>query len=218
MTARSRSSPDHRAALDQYRQRAGVYDLELALFEPVRRRAIARLGLRPGETVIDVGCGTGLSLPLLRHKVAAGGHVVGIEQSPEMIEKARQRVAQHRWNNVVLVNAPADSAPLPGRADAAIFHFTHDILREPKAIAHVMRHLKPGARIVASGLQWSRFWAWPVNLFVLGAALRSVTTLDGLGRPWSHLATHLDHLNVDTTLAGGVYITSGTLSAKEESP
>ena len=210
MPAPPRSPPDHSAALAQYRRRAGVYDLELALFEPVRRQAIARLAPRPGETVLDVGCGTGLSLPLLRQRVGAGGRIVGIEQCLEMIEQARERVTQHRWHNVELLNESAEAATMSGRADAAIFHFTHDILREPQAIANVMKQLKPGARVVASGLQWAGLWAWPVNLFVLGAALRSVTTLDGLGRPWSHLSAHIEDILVDTTMAGGVFIASGT--------
>ena len=108
MTAPPRSPPDHNAALAQYRRRAGVYDLELALFEPVRRQAIARLALRAGETVLDVGCGTGLSLPLLRRELGAAGRIVGIEQCPEMIAKARARVTQHRWRNVELINASAE--------------------------------------------------------------------------------------------------------------
>ena len=215
MTAPPRSPTDHNAALAQYRRRAGVYDLELALFEPVRRQAIARLALRVGETVLDVGCGTGLSLPLLRRELGAAGRIVGIEQCPEMIAKARARVTQHRWRNVELINASAEAVKLRGRVDAAVFHFTHDILRDPRAVAHVMRHLKPGARVVASGLQWAGFWAWPVNFFVLGAALRSVTTLDGLSRPWSHLGAHLAHVTVDTAMAGGVYIVSGSVIDKE---
>jgi cyclopropane fatty-acyl-phospholipid synthase-like methyltransferase len=52
---------DRQFALEQYRKRAGAYDLELAAFEPIRRMAIERLQLTPGDTVLDVGCGTGLS-------------------------------------------------------------------------------------------------------------------------------------------------------------
>jgi SAM-dependent methyltransferase len=216
MPRQSHPPPDHTAALAQYRRRAAVYDLELTLFEPVRRRAIEQLRLRTGDRVFDVGCGTGLSLPLLQPRVGATGHIVGIEQSPEMIQLAHQRVARHGWNNVELIEASVEAARIKGHADAALFHFTHDILREPLAIANVLRHLRPGARIVACGLQWANFWAWPVNLFVLGAARHSVSSLAGLGSPWSLLAPRLDELQVDTMMAGGVFIASGVLRQQPE--
>ena len=211
MSSPHRPGPDHSAALEQYRRRAGVYDIELALFEPVRRRAVERLALRTGDVVFDVGCGTGLSLPLLQPLVGAKGRIVGIEQSPEMITKARERVARHGWNNVELIEASVEAARLKAHADAALFHFTHDILREPLAIDKVLQHLRPGARVVASGLQWAPFWAWPVNLLVFGAARHSVTSLAGLGSPWSLLAKHLSGLQVEKLMAGGVFIASGVL-------
>jgi hypothetical protein len=62
-----------------------------------------------------------------------------------MIEQARERVAQGHWRNVTLLCSPAETADLRGMADAALFHFTHDILRRPEAVAHVMWHLKPGS-------------------------------------------------------------------------
>lgn len=201
--------PDRTAALAQYRRRAGIYDLELALLEPLRRKAIERLALERGDVVLDVGCGTGLSLELLRRGVGAEGRIIGIEQSPEMIEQARARVARHRWRNVTLLGSPVEAADLQGSADAALFHFTHDILRRRDAVANVVRHLKPGARLVATGLKWTGGWALPANLLVLPAALRSVTSLEGLRQPWSRLADSIGPLDVETMLLGAVYIASG---------
>ena len=204
--------PDRNAALAQYRQRAGIYDLELALFEPIRRQAIARLALKPGDVVLDVGCGTGLSLELLRQGIGAKGKIIGIEQCPEMIERARERVAQGCWNNVTLIGSPAETADIRGRrADAALFHFTHDILRRPEAVAHVMQRLKPGARVVACGLKWAGGLASGVNLLVLPAALRSMTSLEGMDAPWSRLAGYTGPLDVQTMLLGGVYVASGNV-------
>ncbi len=207
--------PDRETALEQYRRRAGVYDLELAFFEPIRRRAIASLGLRPGEVVLDVGCGTGLSLALLRQGVGPRGRVVGIEQSPEMIEQARRRVTRARWSRVTLIRSPVESADIPFRADAALFHFTHDILRRPESIANVLSRLKPGGRVVASGLKWvAPGLTWAVNLLVLPAALRSVTSLDGMDQPWRLLRDQLGQMSVEIVLLGGAYIARGVRAAR----
>jgi precorrin-6B methylase 2 len=203
------SPPDRQAALDQYRRRSGVYDLELALFEPIRREAVARLAPRSGETVIDFGCGTGLSLPLLREAVGASGRVVGIEQSPDMIARARQRVAARRWRNVQLILAPAETARWPGQADAALFHFTHDLLQRPEAVANALGMLRQGARVVATGLCWAPTWALAVNAGVYLAAQRSVTTLDGLDRPWRELERQLGPMRSTSRLLSAVYLAEG---------
>jgi hypothetical protein len=129
-----------------------------------------------------------------------------------MIERARERVTQNHWHNVTLLGAPAETAAIPRRADAALFHFTHDILRRPDALAHIVGHLKPGARVVACGLKWAAGWGGVANLFVLPAALRSVTSLEGLGAPWSELAALTGALEVEDMLWGGVYVASGRLT------
>jgi hypothetical protein len=97
----------------------------------------------------------------------------------------------------------------PGQADAALFHFTHDILRRPAALDNVLGHLAPGARVVATGLQWAAPWVWPVNLFVLGAAMYSVSSLDGLAEPWSELAPRLTGFEVHPTWMGGIFMATG---------
>jgi demethylmenaquinone methyltransferase/2-methoxy-6-polyprenyl-1,4-benzoquinol methylase len=201
--------PDRQASLKQYRSRARFYDAELLLFEPIRTEAIARLDVHPGDCVFDVGCGTGLSFERLHTRVGKAGRVVGIEQSPDMMALAKAKVAQHGWSNVDLVQAPAATAKLKGMADAALFHFTHDILREEASLANVFAHLKPGARVVAAGLQWAAPWAWPANGFVLMAAMYSTTSLEGLGEPWSLLAPRLVDFRVRQMPMGGIYMASG---------
>jgi ubiquinone/menaquinone biosynthesis C-methylase UbiE len=205
----TRRAPDRSAALAQYRRRAASYDTELAIFEPIRLDAVARLGLRRGDKVLDVGCGTGLSFELLHDRIGKGGRILGIEQSPEMLARARERVEHNHWRNVELVCAPAAKAQVPVLADAALFHFTHDVLRNPAALDHVLAHLKPGARVVASGLQWAPPWMVPTNLFVLGAALYSVSSLDGLEQPWTMLAKRLHSFEVRGFPWVGIYVAGG---------
>jgi len=201
--------PDASLAIAQYRHRAARYDLELLPFEAIRAEAIALLDPRPGATVIDVGCGTGLSFGPLVQRIGPGGRVVGIDPSPDMLALARRRVVQNGWSGIALLQATATDAPLRGRADAALFHFTHDVLRDPAALEHVFAHLKAGARVVASGLQWAPPWMLPANLFVLGAALYSVTCMEGLDRPWTLLAARLAQFELRQRGFGGIYIASG---------
>ena len=207
------TASDRQAALAQYRRRAAAYDLELLAFEPIRRQAIARLAPGRGATVLDLGCGTGLSFEGLEQAIGAKGRIVGIEQSREMIEQARRRVERHGWTNVTLQCAPVAVARIPARADAALFLFTHDILREPMALDAVGAHLRAGAHVVAAGLMWAPLWAWPVNLAVLAAALHSVSSLDGLDCPWGVLAGLVGELHVERLLSGSVYIASGVAGA-----
>lgn len=197
-------------ALAQYRQRAPVYDLELAAFEPLRRSAIARLAPRRGATVLDVGCGTGLSLESLQAAVGPQGQVLGIEPCPQMLAQARQRVQRQGWTNVRLLQASAQTARITGKADAALFFFTHDVLRSATAVRHVLQRLRPGASVMAVGLQWAPPWAVLTNCLVLGAALRSVGTFEGLERPWSLLEPLLTDFTVESVLGGGVYMACGT--------
>ena len=58
----------------------------------LRRKAVGRLGLHGGETVLEVGCGTGRNLPLLCEAVGADGRVVGVDASGGMLERARDLV------------------------------------------------------------------------------------------------------------------------------
>ncbi len=196
-------------SLRQYGLRAPVYDLEVTALEQIRRNAIYRLQLEPGATVLDVGCGTGLSFEPLQSAVGQSGQIIGIEQCHEMLDLARARVAQQGWTNVTLLDTAAEETSIAAHSDAALFHFTHDILRNPTAIGRLVQCLRPGARIVAAGLQWS--YPWVTNWWALLAALHSVTSLEGLDQPWSRLAEHLDQLEVNTDMLGGVFIASGVL-------
>jgi ubiquinone/menaquinone biosynthesis C-methylase UbiE len=165
--------------------------------------------------VIDAGCGTGLSFGAFEDSVGQQGAIIGIEQSPSMIEQARTRAARHGWDNVTLLNAPVEEAIIPLKADAALFCFTHDIMRSPEAVKNVVNHLKPGAKVVSVGLKWAEApGLLPVNMMVWGAALASTTTLEGLSEPWSHLEESIAELWIEEFMMGTIYLATGILRTK----
>src|SRR5215470_5962355 len=133
--------------------RARHYDRELIIrvAAGVRRRAVQSLRLAPGETVLDIACGTGLNLPSLSAGVGERGRVIGIDISSEMLEIARDRVETGGLRNVELVNAAVEEAGPPATANAALFSFAHDVLHSSEAIEQALAWLRPGARVVACG-------------------------------------------------------------------
>lgn len=203
--------PDARAALDMYRVRSGYYDWQLAPYESIRQTAIDRLQLQPGDVVMDVGCGTGLSLGGLQAAVGPQGQVFGVDQCAEMVDAARQRVARHDWPQVSLQCAPVADADWPQQADAALFHFTHDILQSEDALDRVLAHLKPGARVAVTGLKWTSPWYGGLNALVWWNAIQSVTTLHGMDAPWRPLVERGAQLTFETFVMGTIYVASGTM-------
>lgn len=202
---------DEAAALALYRARCGYYDLQLAPYDALRRCAIERLALQPGQVVLDIGCGTGMSLGLLQQAVGPRGRVVAVDQSPEMLGQARRRVEHEGWEQVELICSPVQDAALPAQADAALFHFTHDILQTPAALDHVLAHLAPGARLAVCGLKWAPPLFAAFNPLVWWNAVQSVTTLGGLDAPWQGLEQRGVHLTVEPLFCGTLYLASGQM-------
>ena len=175
--------------------------------------AIERLELQSGEAVIDVACGTGLNFLLLERAVGPAGHIVGIELSPDMSAQARERVATNGWNNVTLVEAPAEEAVFDATADAALFSFTHDVLQLPRAVANIVAQLKPGGRVSSVGAKFGARWNVVVNFFVRRSAAPYVTTFDGLDRPWRILERYMESIEIRDLALGGAYVASGRITS-----
>ncbi|HEU4759175.1 MAG TPA: methyltransferase domain-containing protein [Dehalococcoidia bacterium] len=197
-----------RTALHRYRFFAPCYDAVDIFNRRLREEAVARLSLAPGDSVIDVGCGTGLSFGLLHRAVGPRGRIMGVELSPDMLARARERVGGRGWRNVTLIQAAAQDAEISGRADAALFFFTHDILQSEAALANVLSHVEAGGRVVTAGGKRGRWWQLPANLALL-AYWPFVTTTEGVDQPWAKLQRFVPGLQVEERLLGAAYIAWG---------
>src|SRR5215210_1752435 len=108
-------------AIAKYRELAAVYDRQTARLGRYRQRAVQRLLVGSGDTVLDVACGTGANFSLLERCVGPRGHVIGIDISPEMLQVARHRAQRHGWQNIELIETSVDAADFDGEIDAALF-------------------------------------------------------------------------------------------------
>lgn len=211
---RSPSPPNLARARALYRSHAAGYDRSAQRTMPLRRRTIGLLALQSGQTVLDVACGTGLSLGLLQDGVGGSGRVIGVELSPEMLALARARCAQAGWRNVTLIESAMETAELPSPLDAILFNFTHDVIHSPSALGRIFAAARPGARVAVAGMKYAPWWLAPLNPFVRARARPYLTTYAGLEAPWRPLLGYLERFEWASVHFMTGYIGHGTVKAR----
>ncbi|MDH5020887.1 class I SAM-dependent methyltransferase [Halobacterium rubrum] len=133
-----------------YGRWARAYDWLVRLLpglDGLRARAVAGLDLSPGDTAVDIGCGTGANLPHLRDAVGPSGTVVGVDLTPGMLARASQRVETAGWRNVHLVCGDAARPPVDD-VDAVLGTFVVGMLADPvSGMRAWLDCLNPGGRV-----------------------------------------------------------------------
>lgn len=163
---------DSGAAQQFYARWARLYDL-LARAPGVRSwraHAADALALEAGDTVVEMGCGTGANFPHLRGRVGPEGRVVGVDLTPGMLGVARDRVVQAGWENVAVLAGDATRPPLRAPADAIVATFLVGMLGDPAAaVERWCDALRPGGRVVLLNASRSEHpAATPLNLLFRG--------------------------------------------------
>ncbi len=190
--------------IETYSKKAKHYDIT-SRFYPVpgypqrtqRLRAVQALGLRPGASVVDMACGTGLNFSLIEQLIGPGGRLVGVDLTDAMLAQARRRVETSGWTNVSLVQSDATDFDFPTEVDAILS--TYALSHVPEC-GEVIAH---GAAALSSGGRWSvldlkvpdNTPRWLAQLGI--ASVRPFAAIDEwfVRRPWEAVRVAMqDHL------------------------
>ena len=141
--------------IETYRKKAKHYDMTSRLYpvpgypqQAQRLRAVQALGLHPGDSVIDIACGTGLNFPLLEEVIGPSGRIVGVDLTDAMLARARDRIEANGWRNIRLVQADAADFDFPTEVDAILSTYA---LSQVPACAEVITH---GAAALCGAGRW----------------------------------------------------------------
>ena len=179
--------------IQKYRDRARHYDITANLYYlfgfrewTYRRKAVQALRLRPGDTVVEIGCGTGLNFPLLERAIGPEGRIVGIDLTDAMLAQAQRRIRARSWRTVSLVQPDALSFQFPAGVNAILSTFALSLVPEcAEVIAHGCTALSPRGRWVVLDLklpETSPGWLVPVLLPIVRPF--AVTEEVIARRPW----------------------------------
>src|SRR4029078_7669396 len=110
--------------------------------------AVRALGLRPGDRVVALACGTGLNFPLIEEVIGPDGRVVGVDLTDAMLAQAQDRMGANGWSNISLVQGDAGDFDFPTDAEAILC--TYALSQVPEC-AEVIAH---GAAALSAGGRW----------------------------------------------------------------
>lgn len=181
----------------------------------LRRKVVEQLRLSPGDTVLEIGCGSGRNLRHLVAAVGPSGQVLGIDVSAGMLVRARQLAVRRAWSNVTLLWEDAAGCDMPAHLDAILFSFSYSVIPRPSAVLRrCWESLGAGGRlvIVDAGLPGND----PTRPTCLrtGWLRRSLVLVNPTSCPWEDLARLTPNVHTERVRPFGSYFTCSVTKGK----
>lgn len=208
--------------LRRYGPGAHFYDvlsLERPIYRVGRIRGIDMLGLRTGDRVLDVGCGTGLNFPLLHNAIGDSGAIVGVDASTAMLAMARRRIARSGWSNVeVLEGDAAQLDRVVGTSevfDAIVFTYALSVIVQwERAWDLGVAQLRRGGRVLVVDMALPTGWGRPLRPLARFACFTGGA--DPHREPWRRLMAEGTQVIHRTLRSGHIHVVAGTVADHRE--
>ena len=214
-----------RSVENLYRRRASHYDLAVAFFlwvfgfrySAYRALALERLFPHTGDVVVDLGCGTGLSIASILDRIGPSGRLLGVDVSEAMLTRAQARVARNGWDNVGLNQPDIVLYGYPDHVDAVLSTGVLGYVEAPETvIAAASNALVPDGRLAIMDIKGPERWPrWFFTLLLAVLARPFGVTREYLSkRPWESVQRHFSNSTFEEMYWGLVYVASGVMGPK----
>lgn len=199
-----------------YDKRADNYDVSANLYYLLgfrevhyRKKAVEALDPRPGDTVVEIGCGTGLNFRYLRERIGERGRIVGIDLSESMLREAGNRLSKQGWeDDVTLIQTDAARYRFPEEMSRAISTFAITLIPEYETIIQrVSESLGAGGRLVILDLKKPERWPdWLLRAAVTLTRPFGVTLDLAERKPWVAMEKHFSDVTYEELYGGFAFL------------
>lgn len=200
----------YRKRAEHYDVSSRVFNLLLMPYDGYRARAVEALDLWPGDTVVELGVGTGANLEGFVDAVGSEGRVIGVDLSPEMLDEAREKVQASGWSNVELVESDARDYAFPEELDAILSTFAITLVPDAqKVIERAIAALSPGGHIAILDFKKPDWPDWAIQAYLPLVRLFGGTLEMTERRPWEAVERACEESKFTELYAGGVFLSVG---------